>query len=54
MAYMLVSEADKTLHKVMAFPQQFAKAHTKCKEGSSAFMEFRKTDNGSLFIHDVY
>lgn len=55
MAYMLVSDAEKNLLPVMAFPQQFAKAHTKCKEGADAFMEFGKTkEDGSLFLNNVY
>jgi DNA polymerase-3 subunit alpha len=54
MAYMIVSDGEKSLTRVMAFPQQFAKAHSKCKEGQDAFMEFKKTEDGSLFLHNVY
>lgn len=54
MGYLVVANADKELFSVMAFPQQFAKAYTKAKEGQDAFMEFRKTDEGDLFIHNVY
>lgn len=54
MGYMLVSDAEKNLIRVMAFPQQFAKAYGKCKEGMDAFMEFKKTEDGSLFLHNVY
>jgi DNA polymerase-3 subunit alpha len=54
MAYMIVSDGEKNLKRVMAFPQQFAKAHMKCKEGQDAFMEFDKTDDGSLFLSNVY
>jgi len=54
MAYMVVSDDEKNLYRVMAFPQQFAKAHSKCKEGQDAFMEFKQTDDGSLFLHNVY
>jgi DNA polymerase-3 subunit alpha len=54
MAYMVVSDDEKNLFRVMAFPQQFAKAHSKCKEGQDAFMEFKQTDDGSLFLNNVY
>lgn len=54
MAYMVVTDDEKNLYRVMAFPQQFAKAHAKCKEGMDAFMEFKQTDDGSLFLHNVY
>jgi DNA polymerase-3 subunit alpha len=54
MAYMIVTDGDKNLTRVMAFPQQFAKAHMKCKEGQDSFMEFKKTEDGSLFLHNVY
>jgi DNA polymerase-3 subunit alpha len=54
MAYMVVSDAEKNLHQVMAFPTIFPKAHMKCKEGAAAFMEFKRTEDGSLFLDDVY
>lgn len=54
MAYMLVSDSEKNIYRVMAFPQQFAKAHKYCKEGADAFMEFKQTDDGSLFLNNVY
>lgn len=54
MGYLVVSNADKELFSVMAFPQQFAKAYTKAKEGQDSFMEFKRTEEGDLFIHNVY
>lgn len=54
MAYMLVSDGNKEIQRVMAFPQQFLKAYGKCKEGMDAFMEFKETDSGSLFLDNVY
>jgi hypothetical protein len=53
MAYLVLSDADKNLTRVLAFPQMFHKAYGFCKEGSTVEAEFGRTEDGTVFLKEV-
>lgn len=53
MAYMVLSDAQKNLTRLLVFPQQYLKAYTKCQEGSVIFPVIKQTDEGAYFMDDV-
>jgi DNA polymerase-3 subunit alpha len=54
MATMVISDGEKELATVLVFPQQWNKGYGRCKEGAVAGMEFDTTDDGTLFLKEVY
>jgi DNA polymerase-3 subunit alpha len=53
MAYLVLSDAEKNLTRVLAFPQMFHKAYGFCKEGSTVEAEFGQTEDGTVFLREV-
>ncbi len=53
MAYLVLSDAEKNLTRVLAFPQMFHKAYGFCKEGFTVEAEFGNTEDGTVFLRDV-
>ncbi|QIN94049.1 DnaE-like DNA polymerase III [Streptomyces phage Wakanda] len=53
MAYLVLSDAEKNLTRVLAFPQMFHKAYGFCKEGSTVECEFGQTEDGTTFLREV-
>lgn len=53
MADMVIADEEKNMEAVLVFPQQFMKAYSKCKEGSTVMAEFKTTDDGSVFLENV-
>jgi DNA polymerase-3 subunit alpha len=53
MAYLVLSDAEKNLTRVLAFPQMFHKAYGFCKEGSTVEAEFGNTEDGTVFLREV-
>jgi DNA polymerase-3 subunit alpha len=53
MAYLVLSDGEKNLTRVLAFPQMFHKAYGFCKEGSTVECEFAKTEDGTIFLREV-
>lgn len=54
MANMVIADGEKEMMSVLVFPQMFHKAYGKCKEGATVGMEFGTTDDGSLFLKEVF
>jgi DNA polymerase-3 subunit alpha len=51
MAYIVICDKDRNMQRVMAFPQEFMKAYTRCQEGSTVALELESTKDGdSMFI----
>lgn len=53
MAYLVLSDAEKNLTRVLAFPQMFHKAYGFCKEGFTIEAEFGQTEDGTVFLREV-
>jgi DNA polymerase-3 subunit alpha len=53
MATMVICDEEKNMQSVLIFPQQFNKAYTKCKEGSTVLVELKVTDDGAVFLENV-
>jgi DNA polymerase-3 subunit alpha len=53
MAYLVLSDGEKNLTRVLAFPQMFHKAYGSCKEGSTVEAEFGNTEDGTVFLREV-
>lgn len=53
MAYIVFCDAEKNMTRVMAFPQQYIAAYSKCKEGATVMATFDKTDDGSLYLKEI-
>jgi DNA polymerase-3 subunit alpha len=53
MAYLVLSDGEKNLIRVLAFPQMFHKAFGNCKEGSTVEAEFGQTEDGTIFLKEV-
>lgn len=53
MADMVVCDEDKNMVSVLIFPQQFMKAYSKCKEGSTIMAELKATQDGSVYLENV-
>lgn len=54
MAHIVFCNENKEMYAVMAFPQMFHKAYGACKEGSVVEAEFGQTNDGTLFLTEVY
>lgn len=54
MLYLVLSDAEKNMLRVLAFPQMFHKAYSKCQEGAVVNVTFDRTDDGTIFVKDVY
>ena len=54
MAYVVISDAEKNMMRVMAFPQLFVAAYSKCQEGAIVGMDLKQTDDGSVFVDKFY
>lgn len=53
MAYMVFSDAEKNLIRVMAFPNDYIKAYSKCVEGAVIYPQLKQTEEGAYFIESV-
>lgn len=53
MAYMVFSDAEKNLIRVMAFASQYVKAYSKCRDGQVVYPTLKQTDEGAYFIENV-
>lgn len=54
MAYLVLCDAEKNMVRVLAFPQMFHKVYSKCQEGSTVGMYFDQTDDGTVFVKEVF
>jgi DNA polymerase-3 subunit alpha len=53
MAYMTLADISRDLHSVTIFPNNFAKAYMKIKEGQAYKFEFGKTKDGTTIMEDI-
>ena len=53
MAHIILSDADKNLERVIAFPKLYTKALGKMKAGSICDPAIAKMDDGTLFVKEV-
>lgn len=53
MAHIILSDADKNLERVIAFPKQYAKALGKMQTGSICDPAIKQLDDGTLYIEEV-
>jgi DNA polymerase-3 subunit alpha len=53
MAYLVVSDAEKNLSHILAFPQQFHAAYSKCREGAVVAIDVKQTEDGTAFIDKI-
>lgn len=53
MAYIVFSDEEKNLIRAMAFPQQYLKAYSRCKEGETVMVILDQTDDGSVYIKEI-
>lgn len=53
MAHMVVSDKDKNLKKVLVFSKNYAKALGFCGEGQVVKLSLRRTQDDTLYLHDV-
>jgi DNA polymerase-3 subunit alpha len=53
MAYIVVADGDKNLSHILAFPQQFMKAYSKCREGATVSIDVKHTEDGTAFIDNI-
>lgn len=53
MGYVVVQDDTGLLFHVLAFPQKFISAYSKCKEGALIEAEIRETDDGTLFFEEI-
>lgn len=54
MANMVIIDQYGEMANVLVFPQMFHKGYGKCKEGAVVGMDFGSTDDGSLFLREVF
>jgi DNA polymerase-3 subunit alpha len=53
MAYVVLTNVDKEMVRVLAFPSMFHKAYGFCREGSVVKAELNQTDDGTYFFKDI-
>jgi DNA polymerase-3 subunit alpha len=53
MAHIILSDADKNLERVIAFPKQYTKALGKMQAGKICDPAIKKMEDGTLFIEEV-
>lgn len=53
MAYVVVQDDTGLLFHVLAFPREFLKAYSKCKEGALISAQIKETDDGTLFFEEI-
>lgn len=53
MAYIVLQDENGALSHVLAFPQQFISAYSKCAEGALVRLALRETDDGTQFINEI-
>ena len=54
MAYTVLCDGEKNMIRVLVFPQMFHKAYGKIKEGGTVGCDFGHTDDGTVFINNIY
>ena len=54
MAYIVLSDGEKNMTRVMAFPQIYLKAYSQCQEGSVVELTLDKTEDGSIYIKEIH
>jgi DNA polymerase III alpha subunit len=54
MAYTVLCDAEKNMIRVLVFPQMFHKAYGKIKEGGTVGCDFGHTDDGTVYINNIY
>lgn len=54
MAYLVLADSEKEMIRALAFPQNFHKVYSRCREGQAACVTFAQTDDGTVYIKDCY
>lgn len=54
MAYLVLADENKDMIRALAFPQNFPKVFSHCREGQAAMVTFAQTDDGTIYIKDCF
>lgn len=54
MAYIVLCDGEKNMIRALAFPQMFHRAYGRMKEGAVVGCEFGQTDDGTVFINNIF